>query len=545
MDSKIIIAALNGNEEAFVQIYELTVNKAHRTAFSIVKDNDDALDVVQEAYISLWEKLSTLKNAEQFEAWFMQIVRNKALDFLKSTGRRVDGVTFSDVEAGGDEDFSLVDSVADERISVSPEASFDRAETQRILWDMVAQLPEKQALCIRLRFQENMKISEIAQATGLTESTVKSCLNYGQKKLAEAIKEQEKKGTKLYSLSPLALMLLLRFFLGGKTAASDVSKTTATAQAATAASTAVPAATQAVYTAAPAASAPASGGAAVASTVAKTAAKKGISAGAKAIIAALVATPIIAGGATVGGAAAGWWELPEFMEEIPFVQSFVEETRQKSISDYVVVGMEGEYEGNNHHIKYKIPQVTIAGEEAQELNEKINRDAATIVSLVDEVKNNKYQSIVGFLSGGTAKTSATYEGWLSGDNLTIAMDMEVLSYAEVTFYYSINVETGEVLQLEDVLGKTGMTQQQLFEYLSSEIRKDYERGMPGADPKMVAKTDLDSVTWENLTENNRMHLFYDRKGNLCAQCVIMVSGTWLQDVDTNFYGRTYTILPAP
>ena len=50
---------------------------------------------------------------------------------------------------------------------------------------------------------EDMKISEIADATGLNVSTVKSCLNYGHKKIGEEVEKLEKKGVKLYGISPI------------------------------------------------------------------------------------------------------------------------------------------------------------------------------------------------------------------------------------------------------------------------------------------------------------------------------------------------------
>ena len=111
MDQNVVKAALQGDSAAFTYIYNHTFDKALALAQGFVKNEHDAFDVVQDAYIKLWEKLDTLENAEKLESWFYTIVSNKAKDFLGSKAHTAT-IAFSDVEGGAeDEEFSFADTI--------------------------------------------------------------------------------------------------------------------------------------------------------------------------------------------------------------------------------------------------------------------------------------------------------------------------------------------------------------------------------------------------------------------------------------------------
>ena len=83
VDEKTVLDALQGKESAFALIYDETVKKAYTTAYSIVKDENDAWDVVQESYLRMWQTLEELKDPSKLELWFYEIVRTRALAFLQ------------------------------------------------------------------------------------------------------------------------------------------------------------------------------------------------------------------------------------------------------------------------------------------------------------------------------------------------------------------------------------------------------------------------------------------------------------------------------
>ena len=76
MDRSVIQKAIDGNTEAFEMLYRETHDKGYSVAYSILKDSYEAEDILQEAYISMFQKINTLQNLNGFESWFYRIVRN-------------------------------------------------------------------------------------------------------------------------------------------------------------------------------------------------------------------------------------------------------------------------------------------------------------------------------------------------------------------------------------------------------------------------------------------------------------------------------------
>jgi len=212
MDKRIIDAAIAGDSVAFEQIYKATFPRAHSIAISIVKDDFEAYDIVQEAYIIMLQKLHTLEDPNALTAWFSRIVRNTAIDFVRKNRPAL----FADLEDSDEDAVPMAETISSEYCEFDPEAAAEAAELKDIMLKLIDSLPKKQRTCVLLRWQEDLKISQIAQVTGLTESTVKSCLRYGHEKLAQKVKDLEKKGFKLRSLTPIMLIPFLRWALGGK-----------------------------------------------------------------------------------------------------------------------------------------------------------------------------------------------------------------------------------------------------------------------------------------------------------------------------------------
>lgn len=383
MDKAVLDAALRGDEKAFDYIYNHTVDKAHRVAYGVIHDQDYAMDIVQESFIKMWQNLDTLQDPARFESWFFQIVRHKALDFLEKNKNRPDGLVFSDVETGAeDEDFSLEDTIVDDYREFSPEASLDYSETQRILWGIVNELPEKQRDCVLLRFRDNMKISEIADTTGLSESTVKSCLRYAQDKIAEALKKLEREGTKLYGITPLLFLPFLRWMFGGKSVAIQTAVASglpATATAASTASAAAVTATTATAGAAAAGTATAAGttAASVAGTAATVAAKAGIGVAAKTAIVGLCAAATVTAGAT----------LVPVHEGNTIMDYITGEAQEREWRKYVSVAASDSYDGILMDFSYEIPQIDLDTPEAQTVNQQIQDDFLLMIAGMEAVNS--------------------------------------------------------------------------------------------------------------------------------------------------------------
>lgn len=187
--------ASQNDSDAISELYNRTYNAVYRTVKSLIKDDDAALDVVQDSYVKAFRSLDQLSDAEKFPSWINQIAANKARDYLKKKRP----LLFTEME---NEDGEMME-FSDERIEHLPEEVLDREETARLIREILDALPEEQRAVLFMMHYEQMSVKEIAQALGCSENTVKSRLSYGRKKVKTAVEAMEKKGTKLYSLAPL------------------------------------------------------------------------------------------------------------------------------------------------------------------------------------------------------------------------------------------------------------------------------------------------------------------------------------------------------
>lgn len=237
MISDLVKCSQIGDREAWNQLYNATCRDAYFVALKTCGKEQDAMDLVHDAFLTAYTHLAQLQQPEKFQAWLNMIVANKCRDYLKKKRPML----FSEM---GNEEDSIME-WEDDRECNLPERQLDRAETSRIVAELIESLPDEQRLCVLLYYKEEMGISEIAQALQISDGTVKSRLNYARKKVADKVRELEKKGTKLYGLSPIPFLIwLLRaeaestmvpaVITSGTTAAAIVSGTTATAAKATA-----------------------------------------------------------------------------------------------------------------------------------------------------------------------------------------------------------------------------------------------------------------------------------------------------------------------
>lgn len=194
--------AVNGSNKAKEKLYESTYRQAFSLAMQMVKNEQDALDLIQESYIAAFEHLGDLKNPEKFKSWFNCIVANRCRDCLKKKRPQL----FTELTTE-DEDACFEDTLESEEMSFSPEEYVDYSETKRLMNEILDGLPEEQKLCILMYYYEELSVAEIAEALDCSTGTVKSRLNYARKKIKADVEELERKGTKLYGVAPLPFIV--------------------------------------------------------------------------------------------------------------------------------------------------------------------------------------------------------------------------------------------------------------------------------------------------------------------------------------------------
>ena len=138
-------------------------NGMYRLSYSILKNEEDAKDAVQEAIYNAYKKLETLKDKRKFKSWIYKIVTNTSFEILRNKKNYID------IEQ---------ENIAAEKIDI---------DTNLTLWKAVQGLEQPYRTTITLFYYEDMSIKEISEITGSKVDAIKKQLSRGRDKIKEEI----------------------------------------------------------------------------------------------------------------------------------------------------------------------------------------------------------------------------------------------------------------------------------------------------------------------------------------------------------------------
>lgn len=195
---QLLNSALKGDSKAFDRLYEMTHQKAYYAALKYMKDEHQAEDVLQEAYIKAFNNLNTLQNANKFEAWLHKIIYTTAMDVYRKRKRHTEhSINFSDYE--GENEASV--EFEDDREDFKPEEQIDYQETQKAVLSFIDELSNPQRMAMVLFYYEQYSLKEIADVMECSVGTVKSRLNKAKQLMRGMVDGYEKKhGVALHAL---------------------------------------------------------------------------------------------------------------------------------------------------------------------------------------------------------------------------------------------------------------------------------------------------------------------------------------------------------
>ncbi len=185
-----------GDREALEEIYLATAPEVWRTVCALLRQEQDAADVMQDTYLKAFSRLDQLESAGSLGPWVRQIAANTARDHL----RRKKPLLFSDLQA---EDGPLPEQ-EDDRLDELPEASLDRSETRRLVREMLDTLTDAQRLVIGMYYYQELSVREIAAQLEIPQATVKGQLRLGRQKIEKQVRRLEEQGVRLCGAAPLA-----------------------------------------------------------------------------------------------------------------------------------------------------------------------------------------------------------------------------------------------------------------------------------------------------------------------------------------------------
>jgi RNA polymerase sigma-70 factor (ECF subfamily) len=162
-DARLVRAARTGDEEAFGLLYERYARVVHGLLLARVP-RIDVDDLVQEVFLTAWDRLNSLRDPAAFGGWLAMIVRNRAIDFHRRASEHVD---------------------LPEHLTAQ-DSTCARTEALAVL-RVVRTLPDAYRETLVLRLVEGLTGPEIAQRTGLTAASVRVNLHRGMKLLREKL----------------------------------------------------------------------------------------------------------------------------------------------------------------------------------------------------------------------------------------------------------------------------------------------------------------------------------------------------------------------
>lgn len=132
---------------------------------------DSPDDVLQDALLRLWTVRERLSGYESADAVAMVVTRRTAIDAMRRSGAHISEVIGPDTEAISDSD--------------APDAAVELSVAESLASQLLARLPERQAMIVKMRHSDGLEISEIATVTGMTEGNVRTLLSRGRSRLRQ------------------------------------------------------------------------------------------------------------------------------------------------------------------------------------------------------------------------------------------------------------------------------------------------------------------------------------------------------------------------
>lgn len=175
-----------GDSKAFRALFDKYHRRAFAVAMGVVKNQDDALDAVQEAFVKVHKNINKFQGSSSFYTWLYRIVMNVSIDHVRRTSRRKnlefdERTLHEQSEVAGDG--ALMPSVTNS----NPGRAALRRELGGAIEAALEELPEHHRAVIVLREVEEMSYEEMAEVLGVPKGTIMSRLFHARKKMQAAL----------------------------------------------------------------------------------------------------------------------------------------------------------------------------------------------------------------------------------------------------------------------------------------------------------------------------------------------------------------------
>ena len=186
-DAELAQRVASGDHDAFRLLMRRNNQTLFRTARSILRDDAEAEDAVQEAYLQAYRSIGQFRGDAKLSTWLVRIAANEALGRLRRRQRMANVIPL-DGEAA--EPIEREVSEAMESTSLEPEREAMRGETRKLIEAQIDRLPDAFRVVFVLRAVEEMSVEETAQCLGIPEATVRTRFFRARSLLREGLSRQ-------------------------------------------------------------------------------------------------------------------------------------------------------------------------------------------------------------------------------------------------------------------------------------------------------------------------------------------------------------------
>jgi RNA polymerase sigma-70 factor (ECF subfamily) len=190
-DLDAVARAREGDQEAFRVLVERYQGRAHRLALRVLRDEEQARDAVQDAFLKVHSNLGRFENRSSFYTWLYRLVMNVCLDAKRRdrSSRFVDTPELGDLERIATHESMPASEQKWRSHEEAPDEAFDRAQLRDAVARAITALPDASRETLILREIEGLSYAEIAEALDIPKGTVMSRLHYARRRVQELLRE--------------------------------------------------------------------------------------------------------------------------------------------------------------------------------------------------------------------------------------------------------------------------------------------------------------------------------------------------------------------
>lgn len=145
-----------------MEITRIYQKKVYLLAYSYLRNNEDALDIVQETFLRLYQKVNMFRSEKNFQTWLLQIAKNLCIDYYRKNYSR-------------SKDYQSDKNIEEVNVPVqNDQDSHTYCDLKRVFGECLDRLTEKQRLIFVMKHYNNLEYKEIAQILRISVGTVKS-----------------------------------------------------------------------------------------------------------------------------------------------------------------------------------------------------------------------------------------------------------------------------------------------------------------------------------------------------------------------------------